>query len=284
MGVLDRQPVLFIGQPGKGQRLDGAREVQPPSGWGRRRRPGGARQAVLLRAVSGDPQRTEERPSTTVRIPTQAGYRAAERAASERRPAGIEPAGGPSKDFVPSGHVHTEPELPEPLRDHGQRRAGRDRTNQSEHRRSEHLSQRPGAGRLPLGGRRQPHGPLLAEQSERQERDQQRAVRLAVRRQSSLDRHQPGGQHHAHPFVQDVERVPVLAGSPQSRFSGERPEQPHGHYRRPVSDRRRYQFSSVACEQRVSVLGHGDLDARATRSRSVPTSVTTRWTTSRRST
>ena len=93
-----------------------------------------------------DPQRTAERPSTTVRIPTQAGYAGAAERAARSRPAGIEPAGGPSEDRIPSGRVRAEPELPEPLHDHGQRRADRNGTNQSEHRRSEHLSQRCSGG------------------------------------------------------------------------------------------------------------------------------------------
>ena len=189
VGILDRQPVLFVGQPGEGQRPDRTCEVQPPPGWRRRRRPGAARQAVLLRAVSGGPAADRGAAehngphSDTGRLPGAA------ECAARGRPTGIEPAGGPSKYRISPGRLRSEFKLPERLHDRGQWCADRNGANQSGHHRSEHLSQRPGARRLPVGQRRQHHGPLLAEQSKRRECGQQPAVRLAVRRQPNPDRH-----------------------------------------------------------------------------------------------
>ena len=140
----------------KANNLADARRAHSPSARRRPRRPDVPRQGCSSSAsISATRSVPPNGPSPTTVPHSDAGRLcgAAERAAG-RRADGVEPAGGARADRRSSRtSTRTNPMFRNVSIDTGQRRADRDRADQRQHRRSEHVSHGPGPRGLPRRSR-----------------------------------------------------------------------------------------------------------------------------------
>ena len=224
---------------GKGQRPDRAAKFNRHQVGRRPSAARSARQAVLLRPVSGATRsgprsgrarRCGFRPRRATRalqgVPLGAGQSAASRQAVLQKS---------SSSRTCTRRIRGSGTSPRP----GQRRDDRNGTNQSDDRRSEHLSHVLARADFRPGNADNHHGPLLAERSQGREPGQQLQFgSLFAGNQTLIDTNLAASDTHIF-SSRMLNEARVLAGPPRPRFSGERPGQPHGHHHGPVSDRRR---------------------------------------------